>query len=274
MNIADILICPECKTGLTKDLKCGGCNNNYIIHNNGVINLVSQNLSGELLQEQQETSELLQTKRKNSEPVLESEEYKQAWQQVRQKMNDFINPLLDELSGIVCDVATGMGSHLTRLLNIGAKDFDIICIDIERMVLGLAAMQKNPRVFCVAGDARYMPVKDNSFDYITSHGVFCEVGESDKVAKEMYRTLKPHGKLIIRGEYIDKNDSESFELAKSMKLEKGIAEENLIKELENAGFKNILSAIVAEIKKEAQEGILPPVVGGMQYLYVLQAEKC
>ena len=310
MNILDILMCPECKSILSEDLNCKGCNNQYIAQNNGVFNLISQKLSGALLQEQKEISELLANRRKNSEPVTESEEYEQAWQQMRQKMNDFINPLLNELSGTVCDLATGVGSHLRRLLNAEPKDFNIVCIDIERTALMLAAQQKDHRIFCVAGDARYMPVKDNSFDYITSHGVFCEVGEIDTVAKEMYRTLKPHGKLLIRGEYIDKNDrksyelaesdkvakeiyrtlkphgkllirgeyinkhdSQSYELARTMKLEKGIVEENLIQELENAGFKNIVSTIVAELKREIPEGILPPVAGGMMYFYVIQAEK-
>lgn len=277
MNIKDILMCPECKTALSEDLKCQECDNHYFCASNGVYNLISQKLSGALLQEQKKTSDFLIDRRNNSGPITTitmSKEYEQAWQHVHQKMNDFINPLLNSLSGTVCDLATGMGSHLNRLLNIESKNFNIVCIDIDKTVLMVAAMQNNPRVFCVVGDARYMSIKDNSFDYITSHGVFCEVGEGDISAKEMYRTLKPHGKLIIRGEYIDKKDSESFELAKSMKLEKGIVEENLIRELENAGFKNIVSTIVAEIKKEIQEGILPPVVGGMSYLYVVQAEKC
>jgi ubiquinone/menaquinone biosynthesis C-methylase UbiE len=287
MNIIDILICPECKNPLTlsEDLECKGCNNQYIAQNNGVLNLVSQKLSGALLQEQKEASNFLQSKNKNNEPINNSESVKEikkdeqdweelSWEQIHQKMNDFINPLLNTLSGIVCDLATGIGSHLQRLLNLESKDFNIVCIDIERTALGLAAMQKNPRIFCVVGDARYMPVKDNSFDYITSHGVFCEVGECDKVAKEIYRTLKPNGRIIIRGEYIDKNDSESVELAKSMKLEKGIIEENLIQELENAGFKNIVSTIVAKSKRDVQEGILPPVAGDRIYFYVIQAEKC
>ena len=45
--------------------------------------------------------------------------------------------------------------------------------------------------------------------------------ESDKVAKEMFRTLKPIGKLIIEGTDIEKG-SKSFELTKSMGLEKAI----------------------------------------------------
>jgi len=277
---------------MSEDLECKGCRNQYIVQNNGVFNLVSQKLSSfdnatcathstsqipyagttEPLTQEEQMEEFLRDITKTR--VEPSEEYEQAWQQVRQKMNDFINPLLNELSGTVCDLATGLGSHLDRLLNAETKDFNIVCIDIEKSALGFAAQKNNPRIFCVAGDAHYMPIKDNSFDYITSHGVFCEVAESDKVAKEMYRTLKQGGKLIIRGEYIDKEDSESFELAKSMKLEKGVIEESLIRELENAGFKNIVSTVVAEIKKEIQQGILPPVVGGMQYFYVIQAEKC
>jgi hypothetical protein len=58
-----------------------------------------------------------------------------------------------------------------------------------------------------------------------------------------------------------------------MKLEKGIIEENLIKELENAGFKNVVSSIVAKSRRDVQKGILPPVAGDRMYFYVIQAEK-
>ena len=45
--------------------------------------------------------------------------------------------------------------------------------------------------------------------------------KSDKVAKEMFRILKPKGKFIIEGTDIEKG-SKSFELTKSMGLEKAI----------------------------------------------------
>ena len=269
MNIIDILMCPECKNSLSEGFLCKGCHSQYHF-TKGIYDIVSQNLSGELLRYQQEVSDFLNKRRKTEKPKSNSEECNQAWQQLYQKRRDFINPLLSTLSGTVCDLATGGGTHLNRLLKVKSNDFNIVCIDVK-MYPGL--IPSNPRVYQVAGDARYMPIKDNSFDYITSLSVFDNVSESDKVVKEMYRTLKPHGKIIIDGDYINKNDSKSYELAKSMKLEKGMVEEYLIRELENAGFKNIVSTIIAEIRKERQEGLLPPVVGDMMYSYVLQAEK-
>ena len=296
MNIIDILMCPECKSGLSEDLKCKGCHNQYNFKDK-VFDVVSRKLSYNLLEgpekpwvertrsqkemeeaalsvgiapkawySQEETEKLMLALveiDKNRAHI--SEEYEQAWQQLYKKFDDFLNPLLNSLSGTVCDLATGLGGHLERLLNIESKDFNIVCIDICKDIMPIY-LEYNSKLFWVAADARYMSIKDNSFDYITSHGAFDAVAECDKVAKEMYRTLKPHGKLIVRGAYV-KKDSKSFEIAKSMNREKGILEEYLIQELENAGFKNIVSTIVAQIRFDEQED------SDMRYCYVIQAEK-
>ncbi len=128
------------------------------------------------------------------------------------------------------------------------------------------------RVFYIATDGRYMSVKGDSFDYITSVAAFGNIPESDKVAKEMYRILKPKGKLIIEGSYIEKG-SKSFELAKSMGLEKGMVEEYLTQELNNAGFKNIESTVVAKAIWAENPYDMLPVAGDMQYFCIIQAEK-
>jgi len=117
-----------------------------------------------------------------------------------------------------------------------------------------------------------MSIKDNSFDYITSVAAFGNIPESDKVAKELYRILKPQDKLIIEGTYIEKG-SKSFELAKSMGLEKGMVEEYLTQELENAGFTSVTSTVVAKAIWAENPYDRLPVAGDMQYFSVIQAEK-
>jgi ubiquinone/menaquinone biosynthesis C-methylase UbiE len=201
-----------------------------------------------------------------------SDETKQA----QDKQSDFMNQLVNTLSGTVCDLATGMGGNLERLLNAKSNDFYIICTDISKRVLALTRKRKNTdddKVFYVATDGRYMSFKDDSLDYITSVAAFGNIPESDKVAKELYRILKPQGKLIIEGSYIEKG-SKSFELAKSMGLEKGMVQEYLIQELKNAGFTKVESTIVAKAVWAENPYDKLPVAGDMQYFCVIQAEKC
>jgi len=117
-----------------------------------------------------------------------------------------------------------------------------------------------------------MSIKDNSFDYITSIAAFGNIPQSNKVAKELYRVLKPTGKLIIEGTYIDKN-SESYKLAKNKKLEKGLVKEYLLDELKKTGFINIESIIIDKAIWNENPYDLLPVAGDMQYFYIITAEK-
>jgi SAM-dependent methyltransferase len=284
MDIKSILMCPECKCGLTEDLKCKNCQLEYSFKY-GVYDVVSRNLSStqEILWkitdeeiEKEETPEDRSTNASQSDSFKEyyarlSEETKQG---IR-KMDEFMTQLVNSLSGTVCDLATGRGRNLQKLLSAETKNFYVVCTDIDRRVLAMTRKSKktdDSKVFYLATDGRYMSVIDDSFDYITSVASFGNIPESDKVTKELYRILKPKGKLIIAGGYIEK-DSKSYELAKSMGIEKGMVEEYLIQELKNAGFENVTSTIVAKAIWSENPYDRLPVAGDMQYFCVVQAEK-
>jgi ubiquinone/menaquinone biosynthesis C-methylase UbiE len=283
MNVKSILICPECRCSLNDNLECNNCNNVYT-YKNGVFDVVSQKLSNnqkilwnitdEMIKDEK-TSELSNTKkepdwvkdyisRKNSE-TLEAEK----------KLYSYSERLIEAFSGTVCDLATGMGGMLERLLNSKNKAFEIVCTDIDKHILMWTRKIKHTddkRVSYVATDGRYLSIKNNSFDVITSIAAFGNIPESDKVANELYRTLKPNGKVMIVGNYIEKG-SRSFELAKSRGLEKGLVEEFLIDDLEKAGFKNITSTVVAKALWAENPYDLLPVANDMNYYCVIQAEK-
>ena len=279
MNIIELLMCPECKSGLSEDLKCSGCHAEYGFKY-GVYDVVSRKLSSSQEIRWKITDDMIESNEKSymEEPKWVndynsrlSDETKQA----QQKQGEFMDELINSLSGTICDLATGRGQNLQRLLNSEAKDFNIVCTDIDRRILAMTRKIKktdDARVFYIATDGRYMSVKDDSFNYITSFAAFGNIPESDKVAKELYRILKPHGKLIIQGGYIEKG-SKSYELAKSWGIEKGMVEEYLTKELENAGFKKVTSTVVAKAiwAENPYDGL--PVAGDMQYFCVIQAEK-
>ena len=193
-----------------------------------------------------------------------------------QKMQrEHMDSLIEGFSGIVCDLATGMGSMLQKILNANNKNFSIVCTDIDKRMLMWTRKLKqtdNHRVFYIATDGRYMSIKDKSFDYITSLAAFGNIPENDKVAKELYRILKPNGKIVIQGNYIEKG-SESFELAQSKGLERGLVEEYLINDLKNAGFENIISTVVAEAVWAENPYDLLPVAGDTNRYCIIQAER-
>jgi SAM-dependent methyltransferase len=251
-DIKSFLICPECMSELSDELVCERCGNIYS-YKYGVFDIISVNLS----------KHLSQMNRKNFDKIFENETEEFIFENVKiadynsyknketieaeYKLKTSMEGLIENFSGVVCDLATGFGNMLQRLLDSQNKDFNIICTDVEKVVLTLTRRMKKTddnKVFYIASDGRYMSIKDQTIDYITSNGAFGYIPESDKVARELYRILKPGGKLIIYATLVEQG-SKSFEIAKSRGPEFRTVDEFLTA-LDNVGFENIDTNVVAE----------------------------
>lgn len=282
MDVKNIIVCPKCRCSLDDKLCCKECNTQYSKYY-GVYDIVNPELSSnqeilwnitdEDLANKTNTSEQQSTEddwtndylsRKNKETII-----------AEQKLASKTIELLKGLRGDVCDLATGMGGMLQMILESNNSNISIVCTDISKRILAWTRKIKqtnDDKVSYIATDGRYMSIKDNSFDFITSVAAFGNIPESDKVAKELYRILKENGKLIIQGLYIEKG-SKSFEVAKNLGLEKGLVEEYLVVELRKAGFKEIVSTIVDEAVWAENPYDRIPVTGDIQKFCIIQAKK-
>lgn len=281
-KIKDILMCPECKSGLSDTLKCKKCGSKFYFEQ-GVFDVVSPKALRNQEWQWEITEEMLQneveTARKKAEDdadIKAYNAYKNKETLEAQKIHrEYMEGLIEGFSGMVCDLSTGMGSNLQKMLNAKNKNFSIVCTDIDKRILMLTRKLKQTddnRVFYIATDGRAMSIKDNSFDLVTSLAALGNIPESDKVVREIYRILKPKGKILIQGSYIEKG-SKSFEVAQSKGLERGLVEEYLINDLKAAGFENIVSTIVAEAIWAENPYDLLPVAGDTQRYCIIQAER-
>lgn len=281
-NIQDLLMCPQCKCGLTEALECKKCGSKYS-YKHGVFNVVSPKLSGKQEWQWEITDDMLDNeidaikqKENDDASIKDYIAHKNKETLEAEKMwREHMNSLIENFSGVVCDLATGMGSMLQRMLNANNKNFSIVCTDIDKRILMWTRKLKQTddnRVSYVATDGRYMSIRNQSFDYITSLAALGNIPESDKVVKELYRMLKPNGKIVIQGSYIEK-DSKSFELAQSKGLERGFVEEYLINDLKAAGFENIISTVVAEAVWAENPYDLLPVAGDTKRYCIIQAQR-
>lgn len=278
MDIQKLFICPVCKTALSV-LKCPKCDGEYRF-GHGVYDLISATLSANQEIFWQITDEMLDddkaldfTAREKMKKEIDS--YKNSETLVAQKkLDELIAGELRALSGAVCDLATGMGDMLQKLLNTRNTDI-IIATDISPRVLAWTRKLKrtdDSRVFYVASDGRYMSLLDNSFDYVTSLAGFGNIPEGEKVAEEIFRILKSGGQLIIQGAYLERG-SRSHELAKRLGLEEGLLEENLLSALSVAGFINVKSIVAAEAVWAENPYDRLPVAGDTQRYCLIKAEK-
>lgn len=283
VSIRDIIMCPKCKCDLDDALICQKCGKQYS-YRHGVYNLVSLELSGE-------QEYLCRDEIPNEISLIFSEETEAGHENSNQhyyslfneetnlafkKLDDYMMSVLTSLSGTVCDLATGGGTMLQMLFDSNNdKITNIVCTDINEFELIATRYRRNAsrsNVSYITTDGRYMSVKDNSFDYVTSFAAFGNIPDAEMVANEIYRILKPGGKIIIKGTYIEKG-SRSFELAKSVGVERGMVEEYLLEDLKNAGFVDIKSTIVAEAVWAENPYDLIPAAGDNQRFCVIEACK-
>ena len=277
-NIKPILTCPECQASLEHSLKCSGCNNLYRL-DHGVYNIISQNISDISDFSQRELDE-------TGFPVLNTEEHEWHTKRyyglmneetlaIRKKQKEYADVLYSRLSGVVCDLATGGGSNLENLLYSDNKNFTIVCADIDVHQLMQTRKQLNTddgRVIYIGTDGKHLSFKDQCFDFVVSLSGFGNIPEGDKVAKEVFRTLKPGGKIILQSAFIEKG-SKSHELAKSVGVERGMIEDYAIADLEKAGFINIVVTKTEQAIWAENEYDLLPVAGDLQELATIQAER-
>lgn len=282
MDVKSIIVCPKCRCSLDDMLCCKECNTQYskyygvydivnpeLSSNQEILwNITDEDFENKTITNERQSTEDDWTKdyflRKNKKTVI-----------AEQKLASKTMELLKDLRGDVCDLATGMGGMLQMILESNNSNISIVCTDISKRILAWTRKIKQTndnKVSYIATDGRYMSIKDNSFDFITSVAAFGNIPESDKVAKELYRILKENGKLIIQGIYIEK-DSKSFEVAKNLGLVKGLVEEYLVDKLRKAGFKEIVSTIVDEAVWAENPYDRIPVTGDIQKFCIIQAKK-
>ena len=97
----------------------------------------------------------------------------------------------------VLDVGSGNGYVLSRYATEGAQVFGVDItetgIDLCNKRFGHMGLTGDFRV----ADAQRLPFDDNTFDCVCSMGVLHHVPDTEKAVAEVFRVLKPGGRLIV-----------------------------------------------------------------------------
>ncbi len=113
----------------------------------------------------------------------------------------------------VLDLCCGHGRHTLELARRGFKNVE--GLDISRYLVQKArsqAKREGLRIRFRIGDARKLPYHENAFDVVmilgNSFGYFETIEEDMRVLREVFRVLKPYGRILIDvadGEYLREN---------------------------------------------------------------------
>lgn len=182
------------------------------------------------------------------------------WVEERLPMGSYKKEAVALLNGKILELGIGSGANL----KLYKKEMDITGIDFSRGMLNLAEEKVKKlnlhNVKLIEMDIENMNFKDNSFDSIISTCVFCTVPNPEKGLAEVYRVLKPGGKVV----FLEHMKSENFIICLMLRIlnvliypilgtsllretEKNIRKVGFLKiSSKNLMMKDVLRLIVAE----------------------------
>jgi ubiquinone/menaquinone biosynthesis C-methylase UbiE len=148
-----------------------------------------------------------------------------------------INPKKDDK---YLEIGFGSGVFINKYLTNVSK---IAGIDYSEDMVKLACkinrrLVESGKAEFKQGYASSLPWKDNEFTIVAAIEVFFFLDETEKTLKEIFRVLKPEGRLIIEMAYNKEDGMDHNKHIKKMNL-KLYSGEEIKKLLKNAGFKDI-----------------------------------
>ena len=93
----------------------------------------------------------------------------------------------------ILDIAAGTGTSSAALARTGA---DVTAADFSPGMIEVGR-KKHPNITFVEADAMALPFTDNEFDAVTISFGLRNIEDPKKALAEMYRVLKPNGRLVI-----------------------------------------------------------------------------
>jgi len=125
----------------------------------------------------------------------------------RKRRDYTVNYILEHVpeKSIILDLGCGAGPVLTQLQ---AHDYNLTGIDYSHDMLQHARRELDEalnNVLLIRAECEKIPMPDNSFDFVVCLGVISYAESIDTAIKELYRVLKPGGRVIVsyRNKYND-----------------------------------------------------------------------
>jgi demethylmenaquinone methyltransferase / 2-methoxy-6-polyprenyl-1,4-benzoquinol methylase len=95
----------------------------------------------------------------------------------------------------VLDVASGPGNVARELVRLGAEE--VVALDLSFNMLAHGALEPDPRIRWVNGDALALPFADGAFDAVTVSFGLRNVPDPRAALAEFARVVRPGGRLVV-----------------------------------------------------------------------------
>lgn len=104
--------------------------------------------------------------------------------------------LIEKVSGNVLEIGAGTGANYSYYVTSRIESLTIVDLKFNDLIKN-HEFNNDTSVNYIAGSAENLPFEDKTFDSVVATLIFCSVGDPDKALKEVYRVLKPGGKIYF-----------------------------------------------------------------------------
>lgn len=109
----------------------------------------------------------------------------------REILESILSGFLRNEDNLIADIGCGPGGNISSLKKFGS----VTGVDISKETLEFAKDKGFDKLICA--DIKDLPMKDESFDVVSSLDVLEHIDDDVRAVSEMYRILKPGGILLI-----------------------------------------------------------------------------
>ena len=103
-----------------------------------------------------------------------------------------------EPGSAVLDVGTGTGVFVPYLLHKIGEQGQLVCLDFAENMLAITRAKRfSEDIRYICADITESGLPDNVFDAVVCYSVFPHFEDKPKILDEIYRVLKPDGRLFI-----------------------------------------------------------------------------
>ncbi|HEC89066.1 MAG TPA: class I SAM-dependent methyltransferase [Thermoplasmatales archaeon] len=132
----------------------------------------------------------------NAETVKDFSFYMSKYKDLYRDLALSISSLNPNAGSYILDLGAGPGLLVRELRDL-LPYANIIALDPSLLMLKSAAKNINRRDYLILSQGEYLPLCDNSVDIVVSRFTLPYWNDVSKVLKEIYRIVKPNGKVII-----------------------------------------------------------------------------
>jgi ubiquinone/menaquinone biosynthesis C-methylase UbiE len=100
----------------------------------------------------------------------------------------------------VLEVCVGTGTNLPLIAKHTGLSGSIVGLDISRGMLGVCerkVQKQGVEAQLIEGEAGHLPFEDAAFDAVLHHGGIAEFGDKQSAIDEMFRVVRPGGRVVI-----------------------------------------------------------------------------